>query len=436
MAVLWSLWTGSSIGSWLALMSIAGKSLDGVLVLLAAFVGIALLFLFVTALEKITNQAKERLSRGGTILKLGTVNGAFISAVLLLGSPMVYSRIGGTVQAVVEDLKVAHLSQRDAEQLRRGYYEDILGVNRFNPDLWEVYSKRPTDWPLLQDTEAVDLTTDFLIFHVNPNQRIMFHGARFSTNEWGMRDKSYSLTPQPNTYRMAIVGPSYVMGSGVADNETFEWVLEERLNQENDGNPYVGYELLNFAVAGHSALQELYYLDSKIVDFEPDAILYVAHQLEEEVIIRNLGDRYLAGSEIPYEYLKEIFQRAGAQPTMTQEEIERRLKPFATDLIEWTYEQIVATAQQNGMSPVWIYIPALELPSSDEVTAGLRQLADAAGFMTIDLSDVYAGQDVNKIIVAEWDKHPNARGHQLIAFRLYEELKARSEALQLDLDEE
>jgi len=436
MAILWALWTGNSIAGWLALMSLAGESVQSILMLLAAFLGIALLFLFVTVLEKITNQAKERLSQGGTILKLGTVNGAFIGAILLLGSPIVYSRIGGTVQAVIEDLKVSHLSQRDAEQLRRGYYEDIMGVNRFNPDLWEIYSKRPTDWPLLQDTEAVDLTTDFLIFRVNPNQSIMFHGARFSTNEWGMRDKSYSLTPPPNTYRMAIVGPSYVMGSGVADNETFEWVLEDRLNQENDGYPYAGYEILNFAVAGHSALQELYYLDSKVLDFEPDVILYIAHQLEEEVIIRNLGDRFLAGSEIPYDNLQEVFQRAGVQTTMTQEEIERQLKPFAKELIGWTYGQIVAMAQRNGMSPVWIYIPALELPSSDEVTAELRQLAEAAGFMTIDLSDVYAGQDIDKIIVAEWDKHPNARGHQLIAFRLYEELKARSEALRLGLDEE
>jgi hypothetical protein len=137
-----------------------------------------------------------------------------IGAVLLVSTPAVFTRLGGTVQTVIEDLKTARLSDRDAELLRRGYYEDLMGVNRFNPDLWEIYSKRPNDWPLLQDTVLLDLADDFTIFHMNPNQSIMFHGERFSTNEWGLRDKSYSQTPPPETYRIALLGPSYVMGSG------------------------------------------------------------------------------------------------------------------------------------------------------------------------------------------------------------------------------
>ena len=57
-----------------------------------------------------------------------------------------------------------------------------------------------------------------------------------SINRWGMRDRDYEQTPAPDTYRIALTGPSFVMGSGVADNEVFEWLLEDRLNREHAGS--------------------------------------------------------------------------------------------------------------------------------------------------------------------------------------------------------
>jgi hypothetical protein len=224
------------------------------------------------------------------------------------------------------------------------------------------------------------------------------------------------------------------MGSGVADEETFDWVLEQRLNEEYAGSTYDNYEILNFAVAGFSSMQELYTLDTKALPFKPNAVFYVAHQLEEEVTVRNFASRVLVGSEIPYEYLKELIVRAEIEPGMTQEEIERQLKPFGKEMVAWTYQQVVDTAVNNGMLPVWIYIPALELDSSPGVSAELMAMADEAGFETIDLSEVYAGQNEEEIIVAEWDKHPNAKGHMLLARGLFEALLAKSEEIPLGLD--
>ena len=75
-------------------------------------------------------------------------------------------------------------------------------------------------------------TDDNLIVELVPSTTIEFNGAQLSTNRWGMRDRDYEQTPAPDTYRIALTGPSFVMGSGVADNEVFEWLLEDRLNQE------------------------------------------------------------------------------------------------------------------------------------------------------------------------------------------------------------
>ena len=223
------------------------------------------------------------------------------------------------------------------------------------------------------------------------------------------------------------------MGSGVADDQTFEWLLEDKLNSESAGSPYAGYEILNFGTAGHSALQELYTLETRALDFKPNAVFYVAHQLEEEVIVRNLAGNIRNGAEIPYEYLNTLIAQEGLTADMSQEELERGLQPHGLELVAWTYQKIDEVAKANGILPVWIYIPALELPSSPEFTAQIMRLADEAGFVTLDLENVYADQDVSKLIVAEWDKHPNANGHQLIAKALYDALLERSDLIPLGL---
>jgi hypothetical protein len=64
----------------------------------------------------------------------------------------------------------------------------------------------------------------------------------------------------------------------------------------------------------------------------------------------------------------------------------------------------------------------LEFPLDEAEKTKLAGMAEEAGFITLDISDVYSNQDISSIIVAEWDMHPNAKGNQLIASRLYKAL--------------
>ena len=190
MCILWSLWTGGSIADWLNLWSIAGELLQNILILLAIFAGIVGVLFLALLFEKATDRILKFSPNDNAIFKPAVLNGSLIALVLFISTPTVLNRIGGSAQAFIEDLKVSRLSDRDAEILRRGYYEDLMGVNRFNPDLWDIYTKRPTDWPLLQDTELARLTNDFRIIEIAPSKSIIYHNERFSTNEWGFRDKS------------------------------------------------------------------------------------------------------------------------------------------------------------------------------------------------------------------------------------------------------
>ncbi len=430
---LWSLWTSETVADWLALWSVA-VNLEGLLTLFLIFLGITVIMgVFIWTGR---DRPSSKLKQPGNEFRPAIINAALLGLILVVTTPSVYAGFGNQAVSVIDTLKFNGLTARDAELLQRGYYEDLIGVDRFNTALWDVYSKRPSDWPLIQETAAAQLTNDFRAIELLPSQRITFHGATFSTNSFGMRDKEYTLTAPEGIHRIVLLGPSYVMGSGVADNEVFEWLLEDRLNDENATNNGRQIEILNMAVAGYSALQELYILETEVLDFEPETVFYVAHQLEETIIARNLADFLDVGIAIPYPYLEEIIARAGIVEGMSQSEMERLLKPFGREILRWSYERMVADMREEGILPVWVFIPALELPYTDEEVNSLVQLAEESGFIVLDLSDVYDDHDEASIIVAEWDKHPNALGHQLIAEDLYSALMENEQRIPLILSEE
>jgi hypothetical protein len=71
-------------------------------------------------------------------------------------------------------------------------------------------------------------------------------GARLTINRHAMRDRADRSREKPaDACRVAVVGSSLVMGYGVADDEPFSALLEERLNaRRRAGDPPC--EVLNF----------------------------------------------------------------------------------------------------------------------------------------------------------------------------------------------
>jgi hypothetical protein len=76
---------------------------------------------------------------------------------------------------------------------------------------------------------------------------------------------------------------------------------------------------------------------------------------------------------------------------------------------------------------VWIFLPQVREGSSQEETPEAFRAAEAAGFVVLDLSDVFKGQDLSSVRLAEWDDHPSAHGHELIASRLFTALLDKRE---------
>jgi hypothetical protein len=92
-------------------------------------------------------------------------------------------------------------------------------------------------------------------------------------------------------------------------------------------------------------------------------------------------------------------------------------------------ERMATVTRQHGAVPVFVALDNVVEPSASEVRA-LRD-ADAAGFLVFNLFDLWQNREKSALRVAEWDNHPNAAGHQLIADRLFELMRQHRSELRL-----
>jgi hypothetical protein len=101
----------------------------------------------------------------------------------------------------------------------------------------------------------------------------------------------------------------------------------------------------------------------------------------------------------------------------------RRKNAKSTGLtLEWVYQGIVQSCRERGIVPVWVFLPiTLEDPWQDD-TASLPRAAEESGFIVLNLVDISRNHDMKSLRVAEWDTHPNAQAHKLIAAKLYDAL--------------
>lgn len=421
--VLWSFWTTESISGWLSLWSALGGTMTADALI---FPGIVLVVIFLGHIEGSTirnTRSSQGMDRDWIRARAAMVAAMFILVGISIEA--VHTRLGTEVATMVHSLRSARLSRLDTANLERGYYENLLSVDRFNSQLWEVYTKKPANW-LDSNAGLKRFTNDFAQSEMVPSVVLDTNYGTISINRWGMRDQDYERKPPPNTYRIAMLGASSVMGWGVGDGETFEALVENRLNHE-DGL-HAKYEILNFGVQGYEPLQQLVSLE-RALEFEPNAIFYVATGREISRAARYLATAVQKGVDIPFEPLREIVAKAGVTKDMEETDILKRIQPFSNEILSWTYRHIVERSRAKSAIPVLIFLPQVREGTWQEETPETLRMAEDAGFITINLADVYRGQDIAAIRLAEWDDHPNVQGHALIASRLYEELGKKRDTI-------
>ncbi|MEX2317854.1 MAG: hypothetical protein WD669_11925 [Pirellulales bacterium] len=423
--ILWSFWSSASLSSWFSLWPAAlvpPTSAQFRTIGVVAAVGLAALGLFLAWKAWVDPYVNRRfeLRTAVVLCELFILNLLSISAV--------YGRMGWVGEQVAT-ARFGGLNVAEMANLERGYYEDLLTVDRFNGELAAMYAKRPPGWVSTLKDLNMELPAAGLQYELRPQADVIFKGASFRTNRWGMHDRDYSKQRPDGYLRIALLGASHVMGTGVEMESTFDSVLERRLNREHPDSRFQGYEILNFAVYGYKPVEQIQVLREKALPFGPNALLYVGHPGDADRVVLYLSRAVESGAELRYPFLSQIVQRAGVSRETPVRLIQRRLQPFGEEILSWVYQTMIADCNQKDIPALFALLPMVPESAQTHDTTPDLELAKAAGFQILDLGNVYHGHNRQSLWIAEWDAHPNARGHELIGDRLYELLQGKWQPL-------
>ncbi len=418
-SILWSLWTSESFSAWFSIWGALGETRPAAAgwipgIIIASVVAVS------DAVKPTSRPPKRPPGGFWSNTRWSTVT-TLISLLLMaaLGVQGIHIMLGPKMATVINSLRSGQLSRVDNAMLERGYYEDLVRVDRFNNQLWEVYMNKPANWLDVTGLGLEQFRDDFLQKELIPSRKAQTRFGPIQTNRWGMRDRDYERQPPPGTYRIALLGASTVMGWGVGDSEAFEAIVEDRLNRERPSVNYARYEILNFAVPGYEPLQQLVVLE-KAWEFSPNAVIHVAAGREVFGAVQNLATAVRKGVPIPYEFLRDVARRAGIDAKTDETTALRRLQPFGGELLAWVYGQMAAACKQHNAVPILVFLPHIYPGIWEQEADEVIVRAKAAGFVVLDLKRIYQGIDPAVLRLAEWDAHPNAGGHQIIAQKLYD----------------
>jgi hypothetical protein len=348
-----------------------------------------------------------------------------VAALCLLTGPSLATRIIPATKGAVARLHNDVLNARDMNQQRRGYYED-LDVTRKDNWGWQG-AEEPEGWGRGKNA-LVRPRSDFLLTDVVPSISTILAGTHCTSNSLGMRDREYQKEKPANTYRIVLLGASNDMGTGVKNDQTYENLVEDKLNAHLPDARYSQYEILNLAVAADSILQRVLRLEQEGFQYQPDAAILSVTAVDEQFIASHLRKALMQGIEPTGDYgdvVQSVIRRAGVDGKMPALMIERRLQPYVTELWEWSFRRFAQQCAQHGIRPVVIYRPAPADFAGLEAAGRSKtlQLARAAGLEVIDLSPAFdTVTDRSSLILAKWDDHTTALGHRLLAEELYKDL--------------
>ncbi len=134
--------------------------------------------------------------------------------------------------------------------------------------LWHLteYNNRSLVFtPLVEQIENPDIC-----WKLGAHQASYFRNTRFNTNQYGFRDREFAVEKTPGIQRIAVLGRSTTMGSGVKNADIYsrqlQLLLDERYPQQ--------FEVLNFAVGAYRFTQMQAAYEAFVARFKPDVIMW------------------------------------------------------------------------------------------------------------------------------------------------------------------
>jgi lysophospholipase L1-like esterase len=285
---------------------------------------------------------------------------------------------------------------------------------------WKAAYAAGSDW---HGRLTVPSRNERLMWEYRPNSQY----RNLRTNRYGFRDRDYDSPGKPaGMVRIAFIGDSVTLGLGVDADDIFVRRFESMAN-EGDGSPAV--QALNFGVDGYNTVQIHELLQTRVMAFEPDRVVYVmslndfnlgASTGEKTGYFRKPTSFFLLNLWTLYTRMSVI-----GRAVLTNPELHRWW--FATGRTA-VFAEILAMRdllRQHGIPFSIAIVPLFrfdattfaEYPLAD-VHRAVAQFCSVNGIPFTDLEDDFRQRTLRPQEYGDDVWHPNARGHRIIAEEL------------------
>lgn len=243
---------------------------------------------------------------------------------------------------------------------------------------------------------------------------------RVSTNEKGLREESFSLEKPPNTTRILVIGDSFTFGLGVNRSDNFVERTEDRLNSSF---PDENIQLINAGIPGTGMEDYYLFLKNYGVRYDPDI-----------VVISFIGSDWYSKNDMNY-FLEEARNRSGLTEEMTDTERVKMLKeelpevhtehlrnnPVGKTSLSYM-DSIENLTDDKEFNTVYYAIGSIERPPIKSYIQSWENNHSEEFYRAPESFRNNLGTEVR---LSEMDRHPNERGHRIIAGKLSNILNKR-----------
>ncbi|NIT60068.1 MAG: hypothetical protein GWN00_28775 [Aliifodinibius sp.] len=255
------------------------------------------------------------------------------------------------------------------------------------------------------------------IGHVHkPNSEATLMGVNVNINSDGLRDKEYPVE-RGQKYRIIFLGDSITFGWGVEKEDTFETLLEVKLNEIKPT------EVLNFGTGNYNSEQEVNLFFKKGQKYKPAHIVLFYFINDAEITPQKSKWEFLSHSRVITFFWSRI------QGLMANLSESKSFKSYYSGLYSddqqgWinTKKALTQMAQYSRANQIRfdvILLPELhnlnDYPLKAE-HAKIITFLNENNINGIDLVPFFSSvEDPQELWVAADDAHPNKKAHQMIA---------------------
>jgi len=291
---------------------------------------------------------------------------------------------------------------------------DALSYTKMNSHLLLI------DSPLVQPAANTDI-----YYELRPDLDALFRGKRLVSNSRGLPDEEYTLEKPDDVYRIAVVGSSWTMATGVELDQTYHSILEERLNEIYAPQKF---EVINFALEFYGFGEIIASVRYKALEYDPDMIILSITTATPVFLWEDQKAPFTPTDTVPPFWQSYLYSTMAELAGLNG--YARSKRPFV-DREQGGYPRQIRRAlktiseltQEKDIEVVVIIQTPSEYPEGQIKAAAMTARKEGLRFIYANHDQLAKEANSNeRLTIGRIDNHPSAAAHRLVAEKLLNEV--------------